>query len=68
MLCCSVWASFHRQPYAVADTDSGGTSDYILSLRFGGFSDRIIRPAYLAAIYFADLFKNYEDVEEETVK
>ena len=25
-------------------------------------------PAYLAAIYFADLFKNYEDVEEETVK
>ena len=25
-------------------------------------------PAYLAAIYFADLFKNYEEVEEETVK
>lgn len=25
-------------------------------------------PAYLAAIYFADLFKNYENVEEETVK
>lgn len=25
-------------------------------------------PAYLAAIYFVDLFKNYEDVEEETVK
>lgn len=25
-------------------------------------------PAYLAAIYFADLFKKYEDVEEETVE
>ncbi len=25
-------------------------------------------PAYLAAIYFADLFKSYEDVEEETVE
>lgn len=25
-------------------------------------------PAYLAAIYFVDLFKSYEDVEEETVE
>ena len=42
---------------AVADTDSGGTSDHILSFHFGGFSDGLSGPAYLAAIYFADLLK-----------
>lgn len=69
MLCCSVWSeSTTGSSDAVSDTDSGGTSDHILSFHFGGFSDRIIGPAYLAAIYFADLFKNYEDVEEEAVK
>ena len=41
---------------AVADTDSGGTSDYILSLRFGGFSDRIIRTCISGSNLFCGSF------------
>ena len=41
---------------AVADTDSGGTSDHILSFHFGGFSDRIIRTGVSGSDLFCRSF------------